>query len=652
MFQSILPDALVQAGGWTILHSLWQGAIITLLLAFILGRTREKSPILRYNLSVGALLLLLGTVAFTFLYYYEPGSGASALLSGSSPLGNTVPLVTALETTLPQESSFFDRFFPFLLQIWLVGVALMGIRMLGELAYLQRLRSSHTQAVTGHWVERMNALKWQMGVIQPIALRESTQVSGPMLVGWFKPVILLPLGILSNLSPQQVECILAHELAHVRRMDYLVNIIQSAVEVLLFFNPAVWWISAQIREEREHCCDELAVSITGDRITLVKTLAQLEEWRLQSGQLGLAFNGRPQGILGRVQRLLGGESTVRIIGKGLWSLLFFCMATGLLAFHHQLEPKESTWNGEHLDVEPDESIVDDTEVLNLLASAPKAATNHIAGPPSEPSVQTGLLRAAEMLNAFPRFKALEKLPSLFENIAVASLRQDTIPAEKFQKEMRALQLEMEKLQVKMMNSAEMKQMQELTRKLEVEMQKMQAELMKDQGGYEKMMAERQEVMKKLESRYQELAKSEKFRALEVEGEALSRAFNEQAEILTRKFQDDPVALDNKLDSLSQVFEERHEAFEKQHREVFEKYEQEMEALENSPEMKELELKLDAAHEEMEKLMEVQMKPLEAEIEGLQEVLKEKFEKQMRALEEQMEKLQMEFRSKEEKQREE
>lgn len=652
MFHQILPDALVQAGGWTILHSLWQGAVITLLLAFILGRTRDHSPVFRYNLSVGALFLMLAAVVSTFMMYYEPATGLSVNLSAAgATAGGT--LAAELPATASMQNDLAGRFFPFLLQVWLIGVALMGLRMLVELVYLQRLRSANTRPIEASWQERMNALKWQMGILQPVVLRESLRVSSPMLVGWIKPVILLPIGMLSGLSTEQVACILAHELAHVRRLDYLVNLIQSALEVLLFFNPAVWWISAQIREEREHCCDELAVSVTGDRLTLVKTLAQLEEWRMQSGQLGLAFNGRPQGVLGRVQRLLGGESSVRIIGKGLWSLLFFCMATGLLAFQDQDESADLNQPWENigiLDTKPDQPTKATARPVSPAPENESVSPRDIVSAPtsSERLVPTANPVLADRIRE-RQMAALSALPNA--SIVFLRMQSDTIPKEKVQEQMQELQLAMEKLQQKMMNSEEMKRMQELTKAYEIEMQTIQEKLMKEHGGMEAVMQERQKMMQEVEQRHQELMESEAFKSMHQEMEKVSREYTQLADELKNRFKNDPQMLEMKLDSLSRIYEGRHEAFEKKYEEAFSAIEKEMQDIENSPEMKDLEKTMQALDRQMEQLMKAKFEPMEVEMEKLQEILDKRFETEMKVLEEQMEKLERLYRNRNERREE-
>ncbi|MEZ4994558.1 MAG: M56 family metallopeptidase [Saprospiraceae bacterium] len=636
MFQQLIPDAWVQAGGWTLLHSLWQGAIITLLLAFILGRTRGQSPAFRYHLNVGALFLLLSSVIVTFLYYYEPAAidvPAQAYTSEaffSQEL--SVPMAGESDT-----SGFLNRIFPFLMQLWLLGITFMGLRMLAELFYLHRLRVVNVRMVEAGWQERMLRIRRDLGVKTPVALKESMRVNSPMLVGWIKPVVLLPVGMLSGLSPQQVECILAHELAHVRRLDYLVNLIQSAVEVLLFFNPAVWWISSQIREEREHCCDELAVKVTGDRLTLVKTLAQLEEWRIQQGQLGLAFNGRPQGMLGRVQRLLGGESTVRIIGKGLWSLLLISIMTGVLAIRTQGEnlPEMRIW--ENVGIDHDEMAYDDP----MDVTVPEADSFTEADYESElvalediPTVEPLQPLAPNIVQALT--EALDVQWKGTHQLAV----RDTVPPvdKELQSKMDALQKEMDVLQKEMMNSPEMQQIQELTKKYELEMRAMEKKMMTEHSSYEQLMKDREKIMRELEVKHQKLWESEPFSKMQEEMIKMSEKVQRQTEEIARKYENNPELMEQKMDSLSMILDKRQAAFEKEYSAAMEAIEKEMDAFDNSPEMKALEEKMEAMDNEMEKLMEQKMQPLEEKMEVLQEQLEQRFEQRMEQLAEQMEKL--------------
>ena len=143
----------------------------------------------------------------------------------------------------------------------------------------------------------------RLGIGRAVALLESSAISVPMVVGWLRPVVLVPASALAGLPPRQLAAILAHELAHVRRHDYLVNLLQAAVETLLFYHPAVWWVSAQVRRERENCCDDLAVAVCGDRLGYARALADLEGLRAPASPLVLAASGGS--LVERIRRLVG-----------------------------------------------------------------------------------------------------------------------------------------------------------------------------------------------------------------------------------------------------------------------------------------------------------------------------------------------------------
>ncbi len=577
MFHQLLPDAIVQAGGWTILHSLWQGAFITLLLFLLLRNIPKQTPALRYHLCLGALMALLAGVFCTFLLYYQPGVGI-----GATATGGLLPMDATNSPIFAGGLTWQDRLaglFPFLLQVWLAGIIVMGLRMLFEVLYLQRLRSVKTQAVEHHWIQELDRLARKIGINHYVDLRESALVNGPLLIGFFKPVILLPVGLLANLTPLQVECILAHELAHVRRMDYLINFLQSIVEVVLFFNPAVWWISSQIREEREHCCDEMAIRTTSDRMTLVKTLTQLEEWRLQSRRLSLAFQGRPAGILSRVQRLLGLEYQATNYSKGLWSLTIFSIIFGFAVMEHKKA------------ADVDQPI---TEMLPL---------------------------------------EITERPSVII---------DTIPFEELKKKIAAVQEEMQQLQEKMMKSPEMERMQELSKAYQKEMELAQEQFRNQNGGYEELMREQQQIAEQMERMQQEVLQSSTFKALDAERERLTVEYERNVDKITEAFIDRPVEKSFKLDSLRHVYEKLQEMLEMKFEKAFGETQKKMEAFERSNHFREIELKMQAMERNMAEVMEGKVKPMEKEMERLEIELGEQFERRMDQLSEQMEKLQREL----------
>ena len=180
--------------------------------------------------------------------------------------------------------------------------------------WVQRLKSHRTTAVSARWQHTAQTLARQLHIRRPVRLLESASVAVPTVIGWLRPVVLMPASALAGLSPEQLQAILAHELAHIRRHDYLVNLLQTLVETLLFYHPAVWWLSRRIRAEREHCCDDLAVSLCGDPYTYARALADLEGLRAPSVPLALAATGGS--LLGRVRRLVIGA-----VARRTWARL-------------------------------------------------------------------------------------------------------------------------------------------------------------------------------------------------------------------------------------------------------------------------------------------------------------------------------------------
>lgn len=280
---------LVQALGWTLVHSLWQGAGVGLLAWAGLRLLRRRSPQARYLLACGALAALPAMALATLLLVW-PAQAGPAYLEAPGPGG----FREGLEPLLPYASAF-----------WTAGVSLLGLRLLGGWWWLQRLRWLGSKPASEAWASRLRALAERLGVRGSVALLESWAADAPMVIGWLRPVILVPAAALAGLSPEGLEAVLAHELAHVRRHDYLVNLLQSLVEALFFHHPAAWWLSGQIRAEREHCCDDAAVDLCGDPLLYARALADLEDLRHSlEPQTGLAVAANGGILMNRIRRLI------------------------------------------------------------------------------------------------------------------------------------------------------------------------------------------------------------------------------------------------------------------------------------------------------------------------------------------------------------
>ena len=186
--------------------------------------------------------------------------------------------------------------------IWLAGAMAFWVRLMGGWVVAARMRSTLVRAAPPEWRQMLGELGAQIGLSRPVRLLVSALVQVPTVVGWLRPVVLVPVGALAGLPAEYMEALLMHELAHIRRHDYLVNILQSVAEALLFYHPAVWWVSGQIRAERELCCDDIAASATGDVLTYARALAGLESFR-PAHLHAIAANGGS--LADRIARLLG-----------------------------------------------------------------------------------------------------------------------------------------------------------------------------------------------------------------------------------------------------------------------------------------------------------------------------------------------------------
>ncbi|RPI54008.1 MAG: TIGR03435 family protein, partial [Acidobacteria bacterium] len=204
-------------------------------------------------------------------------------------------------------SADVEALFPWLVSTWLIGVALLLARATAGWWRVRRLHQRALRSVSSRWQSAGNRIAVRLGLARVIRIVELPQIDVPFVVGCLRPIVVLPIAAISQLSVAQVEAILAHELAHVRRHDYLVNLMQTLAETLFFYHPAVWWISARIRDEREHCCDDVAVDVCGDAVGYAAALTELEAWR--SSQPALAPAATDGSLLHRVRRILEVETS-------------------------------------------------------------------------------------------------------------------------------------------------------------------------------------------------------------------------------------------------------------------------------------------------------------------------------------------------------
>jgi len=293
---------LAEAISRSLIHFVWQGALVGLLLSITLLPLRKRSAKARYALSCLALAVLgILPVATTLYLYNRPVLQQASFTPATAAAA--VPFPSPATAAAP-ENSWLVMLQSWALPVWSLGVAVFSLRLLWGYAHVWKLGRDGRGAEQAIQ-ETVGRLAARMGIERPVRVLISSLSDSPSVVGWLRPVILLPAATLIGLTPVQLEAVLAHELAHIKRFDYLVNIIQMLAETLLFYHPAVWWTSRRIRIERELCCDDLAVGSCGDAISYARALSTLEKLRLSPG-VAMSSTGGP--LLYRIQRLVGAAS--------------------------------------------------------------------------------------------------------------------------------------------------------------------------------------------------------------------------------------------------------------------------------------------------------------------------------------------------------
>lgn len=323
---SWLSHSAMHSIGWSLLHFLWQGTAIAASTAVLISLCRSASA--RYTLAVGSLVLMLATPIATF-FYVRPSSEA-ALTTFTASASRPVAAGKVLAKSAPAFSSFSTSLnaLPWLVETWLLGVAAFSLRFMGGFLLLERERRKQSTTPSARVLALCQTLQGRLGLDRAIRYCECKWLEAPAVIGWFRPIVLLPVTALTGLSEEQLQSVIAHELAHIQRLDPFVNVFQVVVESLLFYHPAVWWLNKRIRAEREHCCDDVAVALCGSPVEYARALTLMEEWR-KAPALAMAANRGP--LSERIFRLLGLKSIgAATRGIGLTGGLL-CLSAALVA---------------------------------------------------------------------------------------------------------------------------------------------------------------------------------------------------------------------------------------------------------------------------------------------------------------------------------
>jgi len=295
--QQLLPENIAQALCRTLLHSLWQGLILAMLTGLIMLFTRRSSAAKRYRWLVGMLYLFSISFFFTLAACLNSPPHIDAITSNNSTASPDIWEV------LNYNLLYIQKHAGLIVLIWLLVVCMRSFKMLFGFYVIERLKRTRVSRMGAAWEQKVNTLAQTMGIKRAVSLLESAVVKVPVAIGYLKPLILIPVGMVNALGMQEVEAILLHELAHICRRDSLVNLLQNFVETIFFFNPAVLWLSSLIRTEREHCCDDVAVSHTKNKVRYISALVHFEEYAHSSPGYALALTGKKGGMLQRLERM-------------------------------------------------------------------------------------------------------------------------------------------------------------------------------------------------------------------------------------------------------------------------------------------------------------------------------------------------------------
>jgi beta-lactamase regulating signal transducer with metallopeptidase domain len=378
----LLTGSAAQALGWALLHLLWQATIVAGILAAVLALMPRQSANARYAAACGALGLVFALFVATAVRSYDPAAAPIPTTASETRADAVVPLakvpvvivVTAAEGWRDRALDLVTtarQSLPSVVALWLTGVVFLSSRLLVSWLRVRRLATHNTREAGSEWQDVAARLSVALGLRKTVRLLESAAVEVPSVLGTLKPVVLLPASALAGLTPQQMEMVLAHELAHIRRHDFLVNLLQAFVETLMFYHPAVWWMSSRVRIERENCCDDLAVAVCGSAVQYARALTRLEELRATALPVVVAADGGS--LVDRIRRIAAGRSE----GTGLasrWAaaavMLTIVAVTLAVPSLPALAQREDAPSVPAVPAAPDVEAVPDTPPVPAVASVP------------------------------------------------------------------------------------------------------------------------------------------------------------------------------------------------------------------------------------------------------------------------------------------
>ena len=335
----IFSDTVLYALGWTVIHSLWQGTLLAVFLSILMMALEKQSARLRYEVACGALFTMLMMSLATFIIYLDQDLDimkVTVTLTGNS-LDSSLNIHQVesnfLQTTFQSIITFFNDQLPLIVNVWLIGFLFFAFRMIGGIIHLNQLRHHNNFPADQLLQNKLNALIHRSALKHSVKIVESDLVKVPILIGHLKPLILIPIGTINLLTEEEVEAVLAHELAHIMRRDFSMNIFFTLVEILFYYHPGVWLMAATVRTERENCCDDLALFLCKNPLAYARALYKLEAAHKATRIPGLAlsFSSQKNQLLHRVRRILNQPQNKSNIMEKLITTSFLLLTIAVLS---------------------------------------------------------------------------------------------------------------------------------------------------------------------------------------------------------------------------------------------------------------------------------------------------------------------------------
>lgn len=326
---NLLAGKAIEAFCWMLIHSLWQGLLFTIITGLVMILTKKSGAAFRYNIMAALFFLFVVLCASTFIW--ELNSNTQA---GTGEHAGTIGVMAenSLQQFIKKFTGYFSANASLVVMGWFIVFFAKCVKMTASLVYSQRVKHHKTHQPPDYWKNKIAQLCEQLGIKRTVQLLESEIIKIPVVIGHLKPIIFIPVGLLANLPAGEVEAVLLHELAHIRRNDYFVNVIQVIAENIFFFNPALLWMSSLLREERENCCDDVAVEQTKSKKQFIQALISFKEHALHTTKYTTAFPAKKNQLLQRVSRIINNRNkTLNPVEKIFFVASFLVLAVLSLA---------------------------------------------------------------------------------------------------------------------------------------------------------------------------------------------------------------------------------------------------------------------------------------------------------------------------------